>query len=87
MFSLKCMSCVGLMVVAKVHEAKGEDVEVPQPNDAITMAPVWQQQIVGNQMIWACVPLPVCEDHLQVTEMTAAEQAIRGGQLLLGAMG
>lgn len=85
--SLKCLPCCGEMVQAKVRSAKGEDVEIPEPADALTMAPDWQQQITMGQMVMACVTVPVCERHLNVQEMSAADQAIRGGNILLGQMG
>lgn len=84
--NLKCMVCVGLMVMAKVKVLKGEEAEVNEPNDALTLAPVWQEKIVGNQMVMACVALPVCETHISVQELSPADQAIRNGQLLLGTM-
>jgi hypothetical protein len=68
----------------EAKRALGEDVEIPEVNEAITMAPSWQQQRVGPQLVMACVALPVCEKHLEVSELSPAEQAVREGRLLEG---
>jgi hypothetical protein len=69
----------------EAKQALGEDVEIPEINDAITLAPSWQERRIGPQMIMACVALPVCKSHLEVNELSPAEQAVRNGRLLEGA--
>jgi hypothetical protein len=78
------MMCCGEAVLAEVLALRGQTVEVPEPEDAWTMAPSWQQQRVGTNLVMACVALPVCKKHLTVAELSPAEQAIRNGQLLEG---
>lgn len=85
--NLLCLTCTGEAVLARIKQARGEDVEVPIPNEAWTLAPAWQQQIIGGQMVMACVALPTCDKHLQVAELSPADQAVRGGRLLQGTVG
>lgn len=84
---LVCLVCAGNRIVAEIKIAKGEDVELPVVNDAWTMSPTWQQQIVGGTQLMACVAVPVCREHLSVAEVSPAEQALRNGQLLRGRVG
>jgi hypothetical protein len=84
--TMKCTTCVGAAIMFESKRALGEDVEIPEVNEAITMAPAWQQQRVGPNLIMACVTLPVCKMHMEVSELSPAEQAIRNGTLLEGAM-
>lgn len=84
--SLVCLQCAGENVISRARQARGEDVEVLSPNDAWTLAPSWQQQVIGDNVIMACVALPVCARHLEVSEMSPADQAVRNGRLLKGRM-
>jgi hypothetical protein len=83
---MKCMMCVGTLVMMESKRALGEDVELPEVSEAITLAPSWQQQRVGPNLVMSCVALPVCKTHLEVSELSPAEQAIRNGTLLEGTM-
>jgi hypothetical protein len=83
---MKCMMCVGTLVMMESKRALGEDVELPEVSEAITLAPSWQQQRIGPNLVMACVALPVCKAHLTVAELSPAEQAIRNGTLLEGAV-
>jgi hypothetical protein len=83
---MKCMMCVGALVMMEAKRALGETVDLPEVNEAITMAPSWQQQRIGPNLVMACVALPVCKSHLEVSELSPAEQAIRNGTLLEGAV-
>lgn len=83
---MKCLACVGEMVLAEVKNAKGEEVPVPEPEEAWTMAPSWQEKRVGQQLVMACIAIPTCKRHLTVDELSPIEQAIRNGKLLEGTM-
>jgi hypothetical protein len=56
--------------------------EIPGINEAITLAPMWQQQPIGPQMAFACVAVPSCMEHLNSREVTPEEKAVQGGLLL-----
>jgi hypothetical protein len=81
---MKCLSCCAEAITAETKNAIGGNETVPEPEDAITMAPAWQQQRVGPQLVMACVTVPVCKRHVAVEELSPAEQAVRSGKLLEG---
>lgn len=87
MNSLICLQCAGELVIAETKQARGESVILPKVEEAWTMAPAWQQQQVGPQMVIACVTVPTCKRHLTVGEMSAADQAVRNGRLIQGRLG
>jgi len=76
----KCLACCGEYIVAK---NKGDET-LPMIEDAITWAPSWQSQNVGGQMVMSCVPAPTCMRHLNASEETPMQRAMRGGLLLGG---
>lgn len=85
-----CLSCVSEYVLArnKWIESGQPDGQEPSYSDsvrpAITNAAAWQQQVVGGQMIMACVALPTCMQHLGVREKTAMERAAGSGLMVPG---
>lgn len=68
----KCLTCC---VAAKLGQQDRKDIE-----EAVTVVPDWQSTIVNGQLIAACVPVPVCWEHLTVTGKTAVDQ----GRLVTG---
>jgi len=76
----KCLACVGEGIQGiRKAEAKGwENVTMPEPEDAITLAPAWQQQAFMGQTMFACVAVPTCIRHLQVHEPSAIQRAPNG---------
>lgn len=82
-----CLQCAGELVIAETKRARGETVPLPVPEEAWTMAPTWQQQVTLGQLVMACVAVPVCKKHLDVAEISPADQAVRNGRLLPGAVG
>lgn len=46
---------------------------------AVTLAPVWQQNMIGPQLFVACVTVPSCLGHLAPREKSAAERALDSG--------
>jgi hypothetical protein len=90
MGGLKCLQCLGEYKVFLIKSRNGSlppgTIE-PVVDDAVTMAPSWQQKVIGPQMLWACVALPTCERHLAATEVSAADRAMMGGKLLQGRIG
>jgi hypothetical protein len=83
---LKCLSCIVQQMQFAVQQALGnhQGEELPVVNDAITLAPAWQQKMVGMQMVMACISVPVCGTHLEVAEVPPEQQALLGGKLLAG---
>jgi hypothetical protein len=85
MSGLKCLQCVSESIV---HEAKIKRGEIPEgttgpeERDGVTFAPSWQQQQVMGQMVMACVAVLTCREHLQVAEISPADQAVRNGRLI-----
>lgn len=82
---LKCNTCVGEYLNFAVKKVKGEVPEEavpPEIKDAVTMAPSWQSNMTMGQLMMACVPLPTCMDHIQVTELSAEQRALLSGILL-----
>jgi hypothetical protein len=76
-----------MRVMAEAKQALGEDIDLPEVNEAFTMAPAWQERRVGPQLIMACVAVPVCKTHLEVNELSPVEQAIRNGKIMPGMLG
>jgi len=60
--------------------------ELPGINEAVTLAPSWQNQQIntpqGLTMAMSCVAVPTCMQHISAHEVTAEEKAIQGGLLL-----
>jgi hypothetical protein len=70
---------------AEVAEALGDTYEQPpDPRDAITWLPAWQQQQVGQQMVMACVALPSCMEHIKINKPSPQQYAMRSGLALPG---
>lgn len=86
----KCYMCVAehkMYIIKKENGTLPEDMEEPIVEDADTWVPSWQQQIVQNQMVMACVPLPTCErKHLEVHELSSIDKALMGGKILPGSV-
>lgn len=81
----KCGTCIGEHLNFLVKQVKGEqpeDAQPPEIKDAVTLAPSWQSNMVMGQMVMACVPLPTCMGHIQVSELTAEQRALLGGIML-----
>jgi hypothetical protein len=87
-----CLSCVSEYILAKNKWVEGGQPDGQEPDyetdvlPAVTEAPSWQQQIVGGQMIMACVPLPTCMKHLGVREQTPMERAAHSGLMVPGSL-
>jgi hypothetical protein len=75
-----CLQCVGEMIQAERQHLD----PVPQPEEAITLAPSWQQQVVGGQMIMACVTVPTCLKHLVIGEVSPIQRALSNGLVIPG---
>jgi hypothetical protein len=87
---MDCLQCTSESVLHENKIKSGQIVdgtEGPPVNEAVTMAPAWQQQNIGGQMIMACVTVPACRMHIQVAEMSPVEQAVRNGRILPGGRG
>ena len=87
---LKCLDCVAQYKSFLANQNLGntpEDYPAPVIKDAVTLVPAWQQQVFGGQIVMACVAVPTCMDHIQVSEMTAEQKAVLGGRLLQGTVG
>jgi hypothetical protein len=59
-------------------------VQRPAIQVSATWAPSWQSQVVGGQMMMACVVIPSCFDHLSNRERSAEEIAAGNGLILGG---
>lgn len=84
----KCLSCVSEFISER-NKVEGDEsapalVFEDLVEDAITMAPSWQQTMVGNQLMMACVTVPVCMRHIDVKEQSAAQRILGGGLTLPG---
>jgi hypothetical protein len=83
-----CLTCISEYIIAKNKwiDAGQQDGLEPVYADmvapAVTTAPSWQQQIMGGQMVMACVPLPSCLKHLGVREKTPMERASENGLMI-----
>lgn len=85
----KCLSCVGINKTFLARQAAGiepDNVAPPVIQDAVTLAPAWQQMQAGMNTVIGCVALPTCLDHVDVKEMSAVERAVQGGRVLPGAV-
>jgi hypothetical protein len=87
--ALKCIKCFEFAFNARRDLDNGvlwdgQEPVVPEVKDAITMAPSWQSQSIMNQMLFACVPLPCCEEHLEERKETPIERATKSGLALPG---
>jgi len=83
----KCLNCVAIHKKFLADQALGTiDEKFPAPviKTAITWVPAWQQQIFAGQIVMACIAVPVCEDHVEVAEMSPEQKAVQGGRLLQG---
>ncbi len=80
---LKCMICVGESI-AELNAARKErrPAIIGELEDAITLAPSWQQKIVAGQLVVACVAIPVCLRHIKVDERLA--NRIAGSPVITG---
>jgi len=87
-----CLSCVSEYILAKNKWIEGGQPEGYEPDYnelvlcAVTEAPSWQQQIMGGQMVMACVTVPSCMKHLGVREKTAMERAAGSGLMVPGGL-
>ncbi len=82
---LKCLQCVGEHKNFLAQQALAKVAEGSPPpliEDAITLVPTWQQQMIGGQIILSCVAIPACMRHIEVHEQTPEEKAVAGGRLL-----
>jgi hypothetical protein len=89
MDSLKCLECVTeyLLRVATLEEGTLEPGEPhyswSEVEDAETMVPSWQQNIVGpGQMVVACVAVPACLKHIKIQKPTPQQMASRNGLIV-----
>jgi hypothetical protein len=82
---IHCLKCI---------EEYLTDQQEPEPTlkfedikEAFTEVPSWQQTTVsgpmGQQTMMACVPTPVCFDHITYTPPSPAQQAAASGRLVL----
>lgn len=88
--ALKCSDCVAIVLNHRAKVNLGEiapESEEPPMNDAVTMAPSWQTRMVHGNMMMACVALPSCLDHLEVSGLTPEQRATLGGYVLPGTAG
>lgn len=84
--SYKCVKCIEEYINARV-KAEAEGTEPPSPdtlNDAITLVPSWQQQMLGQQLIVTCVTVPTCLNHIEKKEESPTERALGRGLMLPG---
>ena len=79
----KCLPCLSEYLEQRKRMPDSPRLSV---NDAITWAPSWQMQTIQGQLIFACVAVPVCHEHLETKEKSAQERAVEGG-ILLGGQG
>lgn len=80
-FTLKCLDCIARHMEWRKKQATGSEELEPVINDAVTLAPSWQSTTIAAQVIFACVALPACMEHLTPTELSAQEKAIKSGLL------
>lgn len=77
----KCLNCIGEYNIAiQKYPGAGK----PPINDAITLAPTWQNTTLMGQTFFACVAVPTCMDHLTTQEKTPQQKAMEGGLILGG---
>ena len=82
----KCVKCIEDYINAR-NAAEKDGTDPPSPsmlNDAITLVPSWQQQMVGPQLIMTCVTVPTCLDHIEKQDATPAQRALSSGLSLPG---
>lgn len=80
-FILKCIDCIARHMEWRKAQALGSTGEEPVINDAITLAPSWQSTTIQGQVIFACVAVPSCMEHLTPKELSVQEKAARAGLL------
>lgn len=97
MGSYKCVRCVEayLETIGKMQPSGSAEVdeerrsrEFLKINDAITLVPFWQDKTMLGQMMFQCVTLPICLDHIAPAKQSAESKAAHGGILTIpGQMG
>jgi hypothetical protein len=90
----KCITCITMFFDWQQKVLDEDPLAGPEPvvEDAITMAPAWQEKMIGNrmtgmQLMYACIALPTCMGHLGKVELTDEQKAVKGGVILPGAGG
>jgi len=84
---LQCLPCISRLRDFQNKQELNQipqDVEEPEVASAVTLVPTWQQQVIGGQIVMACVTVPACMEHIEVRQPTAEERAVQGGRLLQG---
>lgn len=81
--NIKCIRCIEVYVQVPDGPPKAEAWEAVQ--DAVTYVPSWQSKMVPpDQMVMACVTVPVCIDHVQVQKPSVEQMAQRSGLAIPG---
>lgn len=83
---MKCFPCITNYKVKHAGHDDADDPSLPrfdeEVNEAVTEAPQWQQKQIGDQMIFVCITVPACLEHVAAREKSPLELAIEGGRLL-----
>lgn len=97
---MKCNQCVAERKMAEAEldgdvklgkltedEAFQRRLAIPEMRDALTMVSLWQTQQIPGGAVMGVVAMPICYEHIIVTQKSAVQRATEGGLLLGGAGG
>jgi len=66
--NLKCVKCIEDFIELDQDDREriltNENEFDMAVNNAVTIVPSWQQSKVGDQLLMACVSVPICMEHL-----------------------
>jgi len=92
-----CLICISEYIVARdafEEMQKKEGTSLPADavrpvygevvSPAITLAPMWQEKYIGNQMVLQCVTVPCCLRHIGKQPETTIEKIAKSGLAVPG---
>jgi hypothetical protein len=85
--AMKCLMCVSEYLVLSEDEKiriQADDQFDAVVQDAVTLAPSWQEHSIGGQPLVACIAVPACMGHLGIKKDSIQELASRSGLALPG---
>ncbi|HEX4713778.1 MAG TPA: hypothetical protein VH164_02510 [Ktedonobacteraceae bacterium] len=85
----KCVSCIEQYVKAAASiESEEERTSLFERTvfDGVTLVPFWQSHTVFGQVMFQCITLPVCINHIQEKKQSPQEKAAAGGLAVPGGL-
>lgn len=87
----KCAMCISEYIAKRQEHDKLLDKTIEDPpdfnemvDDAVTLAPCWQQHTAFGQVMFACITLPACMKHLGNNEKSLVQRASEAGLAIPG---